>query len=76
MCVSYTVDPIGRVHCSRIEPLDDKWGDIESTIQLDDTQFAIDATPVLDIKPHVIEFQARTPVRQPEWITELMINYW
>lgn len=37
---------------------------------------AIDGTPVLDIKPHVREFQARTPVRQPDWITELMSNYW
>ena len=37
---------------------------------------AIDGTPVLDIKPHVREFQARTPVRQPEWISELMSNYW
>ena len=37
---------------------------------------AIDGTPVLDIKPHVREFQARTPIRQPDWITELMSNYW
>lgn len=37
---------------------------------------AIDATPVLDIKPHVAEFTPRTPIRQPEWITELMANYW
>ena len=33
---------------------------------------AIDATPVLDIKPHMIEFQARTEVRQPAWVAELM----
>lgn len=37
---------------------------------------AIDGTPVLDIKPHVREFQARTPVTQPDWMTELMSNYW
>lgn len=37
---------------------------------------AIDGTPVLDIKPHVREFGARTPIRQPEWIGELMANYW
>ncbi|MGB0113819.1 MAG: SAM-dependent methyltransferase [Ilumatobacteraceae bacterium] len=37
---------------------------------------AIDATPVLDIKPHVIEFQARTAVHQPDWIGELMSDYW
>jgi len=37
---------------------------------------AIDNTPVLDIKPHVREFQARSPVTQPDWISELMTNYW
>ncbi|MGA9276128.1 SAM-dependent methyltransferase [Ilumatobacter sp.] len=37
---------------------------------------AIDGTPVLDIKPHVREFQPRTPVEQPDWIGELMAGYW
>ena len=37
---------------------------------------AIDATPVLDIKPHIREFQPRTPIVQPDWITELMGGYW
>jgi tRNA-Thr(GGU) m(6)t(6)A37 methyltransferase TsaA len=37
---------------------------------------AIDGTPVLDIKPHVVEFGPRTEVRQPDWITELMSGYW
>lgn len=37
---------------------------------------SIDGTPVLDIKPHVREFEPRTPVRQPAWITELMVDYW
>jgi tRNA-Thr(GGU) m(6)t(6)A37 methyltransferase TsaA len=37
---------------------------------------AIDATPVLDIKPFVREFQPRIEVRQPAWIGELMVNYW
>ena len=147
--------PIGRVESRRVEPTDDDWGDVESTIRLDARRFtsdvlaglddfshvdivyffdrvdeskinlgsrhprnrddwpcvgifaqrakarpnrlgvttcelvrvsdlavvvrgldAIDGTPVLDIKPHVREFQARTPVRQPEWIGELMANYW
>jgi tRNA (Thr-GGU) A37 N-methylase len=36
---------------------------------------AIDNTPVLDIKPHVREFRARTKVRQPNWIGELMTDY-
>lgn len=37
---------------------------------------AIHDTPVLDIKPHVVEFQARGEVRQPEWMAELMQHYW
>lgn len=37
---------------------------------------AIDGTPVLDIKPVMREFLPRTPVRQPDWATELMKGYW
>jgi len=37
---------------------------------------AIDGTPVVDIKPYVVEFGPRTTVRQPDWIGELMENYW
>lgn len=37
---------------------------------------AIDGTPVLDIKPYIAEFAPRTEVTQPDWITELMGNYW
>jgi tRNA (adenine37-N6)-methyltransferase len=37
---------------------------------------AIDGTPVLDIKPHMVEFGPRTQVRQPPWSTELMQGYW
>lgn len=37
---------------------------------------AIDETPVLDIKPVMKEFLPREEVRQPEWATELMKNYW
>jgi len=37
---------------------------------------AIDETPVLDIKPFVREFQPRSTVRQPAWISELMVDYW
>ena len=37
---------------------------------------ALDGTPVLDIKPVVREFLPRTPVRQPEWVSELMREYW
>ena len=37
---------------------------------------AIDGTPVLDIKPVIREFLPRGYVRQPEWASELMRNYW
>jgi tRNA-Thr(GGU) m(6)t(6)A37 methyltransferase TsaA len=37
---------------------------------------AIDGTPVLDIKPVFREFQPPVEVRQPEWVTSLMQNYW
>jgi tRNA (Thr-GGU) A37 N-methylase len=37
---------------------------------------AIDGTPVLDIKPYLIEFGPRGEVRQPQWSTELMGEYY
>lgn len=37
---------------------------------------AVDGTPVLDIKPVMQEFRPRGEVRQPEWATALMRNYW
>ena len=37
---------------------------------------AIDGTPVVDLKPVMREFLPREAVRQPEWATELMADYW
>jgi tRNA (adenine37-N6)-methyltransferase len=37
---------------------------------------AIDGTPVLDIKPVMMEFLPRGLVRQPSWSHELMQDYW
>lgn len=37
---------------------------------------AIDGTPVLDIKPVMREFLPRTAVQQPDWVAELMRDYW
>ena len=37
---------------------------------------AIDGTPVLDVKPYMVEFGARGPVRQPGWASALMQHYW
>lgn len=37
---------------------------------------AIDGTPVLDIKPYLLTFGPRGPVREPAWARELMTTYW
>lgn len=37
---------------------------------------AIDGTPVLDIKPVMMEFLPRDSVTQPPWSHELMRQYW
>jgi tRNA-Thr(GGU) m(6)t(6)A37 methyltransferase TsaA len=37
---------------------------------------AIDGTPVLDIKPFMLEFAARGQIREPNWAKELMQNYY
>ncbi len=37
---------------------------------------AVDGTPVLDIKPVMVEYLPAGPVRQPDWSHELMTDYW
>ena len=37
---------------------------------------AIDGTAVLDIKPVFKEFQPKTEIVQPAWVSALMKNYW
>jgi tRNA (Thr-GGU) A37 N-methylase len=37
---------------------------------------AIDGTPIIDIKPYMIEFGPRGDVTQPEWAVELMKDYY
>ncbi len=37
---------------------------------------AIDGTPVLDIKPVFREFMPKPPIRQPEWVGDLLKDYW
>lgn len=37
---------------------------------------AIDGTPVVDIKPVMRKFQPRGAIRQPDWVAELMAEYW
>jgi len=37
---------------------------------------AINGTPVIDIKPIMKEFLPDSPIKQPGWATELMVDYW
>lgn len=37
---------------------------------------AINGTPVLDIKPVFREFQPKTEIKQPDWVADLMREYW
>jgi tRNA (adenine37-N6)-methyltransferase len=37
---------------------------------------AIEGTPVLDIKPYMVEFGPRGDVRQPAWASQLMSGYY
>jgi tRNA (Thr-GGU) A37 N-methylase len=37
---------------------------------------AIDGTPIVDIKPWMVEFGPRGDISQPSWSTELMKGYW
>jgi tRNA (adenine37-N6)-methyltransferase len=37
---------------------------------------AIDGTPVVDVKPYMVEFGPRGEVRQPAWSHQLMAGYW
>jgi len=37
---------------------------------------AVDGTPVLDLKPHLVEMGPRTVVTEPSWVRELMEHYW
>lgn len=57
---------LSRCHLLRVERL------ILTVEGLD----AIDGTPVLDIKPYLIEFGPRGLVRQPQWATEMMRYYY
>ena len=37
---------------------------------------AVDGTPVLDVKPYMIEFEPKGTTHQPAWATELMAGYY
>ena len=37
---------------------------------------AIDGTPVLDIKPVFTAFMPKATIKEPEWVNDLMKDYW
>jgi tRNA-Thr(GGU) m(6)t(6)A37 methyltransferase TsaA len=49
---------------------------VEGTFLVVSELDAIDGTPVLDLKPVMVEFLPRGEVRQPPWSHELMQEYW
>ena len=80
MTEELTVRPIGYVVGGRAEALDDDWGDVEATIELDAAQFATDVLAGLDSFSHVdvvyvfhlvadadIETGARHPRERQDW---------
>lgn len=48
-----TLTPIGRVVGGRAEPIDDAWGDVTATIELDGARFGADAVAGLDAFSHL-----------------------
>ena len=57
---------VSRCRLLRVDGLDLHVADLD----------AIDGTPVLDVKPWMVEFGPRGDVRQPEWAHELMESYY
>ncbi|MEM9175454.1 MAG: SAM-dependent methyltransferase [Myxococcota bacterium] len=72
--------PIGHVACPRTEAIDDDWGAIESTIELDGERFGADVLAGLDAFSHVevvfhfdrvdeadVNLGRRRPRGNPDW---------
>ncbi len=78
--MSFTLTPIGFVCGGRADPIDDDWGDVECTIELDAAQFDPDVTAGLDAFSHLdvvyvfhrvdetkVETRARHPRNNEDW---------
>jgi tRNA-Thr(GGU) m(6)t(6)A37 methyltransferase TsaA len=76
----YTVQPIGFVRSPRTAPIDDDWGGVESTIELDPDLLASTATAGLAefshvevvylfhlVRPEQVNTAARHPRGNPDW---------
>jgi tRNA-Thr(GGU) m(6)t(6)A37 methyltransferase TsaA len=80
MSQDITLKPIGLVHSPRKEPLDDRWGKIVSTIEVDPSEFTAESLAGLDAFSHIevvfffhgvpadkIETGARHPRNRADW---------
>ena len=76
---------VGRVRGGRTEPIDDQWGPVTATIELDSTRFTADVVAGLDAFSHVEvvylfdqvdESSVQLGAHQAAWATELMASYW
>ncbi|WP_345004595.1 TrmO family methyltransferase domain-containing protein [Streptosporangium album] len=70
--------PVGQVVGGRSETVEDDWHDVRAEIRLDGESLdglnlhvadldALSGSPILDIKPYLVEFAPRHPVTQPAW---------
>ena len=72
-----TMKPVGVVHGTRKQATDDRWLAERAEIELDAAQCSPEALAGLDAFSHgVREFGPRGEVRQPDWMTELMKDYY
>lgn len=78
--MTITIEPIGYVRGGRVDPIDDDWGSIRTTIELDTMQVGADALAGLDAFSHAeiiflldrvpeekIERGARHPRGRDDW---------
>ncbi len=76
----FTVQAIGHVRGGRVEAVDDDWGSVEATIELDDERFTPDVVAGLEAFSHVdvvyvfdqldegaVNLGARHPRGNPAW---------
>ena len=75
--------PVMGIFCQRKKDRPNKIGLCTVTLQAHNGRTiivkgldAIDGTPILDIKPVFKEFQPRKEIMQPEWVADLMKEYW
>ena len=76
----YVIRPVGHVRGGRTEPIDDQWGPVTATIELDATRFTSEVVAGLDAFSHVevvylfdqvdeasVQLGARHPRERADW---------